>query len=206
MGGAGGVGAPADERGAWLCRADPVPPVRRREARRPVRRAITSNHRRPPARGARRPSTGEPAPDEAGARERADHPGGHSSGGTARSTPFSTARTPVGSCCASDRRTSTSSAACWMPLWSRPQRRRPGQRGRPRRRAAHVPTPQVLAASCRHWRPLPLTLYGRRFTPAVFALTALWYAALPDYPLRIVAVRDPSAAAKMKPSSATTPT
>lgn len=77
-------------------------------------------------------------------------------------------------------------------LWTRPRRRRPGQRGRPRRRGTRVPTPQVLAASWRHWRPLPLTLYGRRVTPAVFALTALWYAALPDHPLRIVVVRDPS--------------
>jgi hypothetical protein len=77
-------------------------------------------------------------------------------------------------------------------LWTRPRRRCPGQKGRPRRRGTRVPTPQVLAASWRHWRPLPLTLYGRAVTPCVFALTALWYAALPDHPIRIVVVRDPT--------------
>jgi hypothetical protein len=77
-------------------------------------------------------------------------------------------------------------------LWTRPRRRCPGQKGRPRRRGTRVPTPQVLAATWRRWRPLPLTLYGRTITPRVFALTALWYAALPDHPIRIVVVRDPT--------------
>jgi hypothetical protein len=77
-------------------------------------------------------------------------------------------------------------------LWTRPRRRCPGQRGRPRRRGTRVPAPQVLAASWRHWRPLAVTLYGRQVTPSAFALTALWYAALPDHPIRIVVVRDPT--------------
>jgi DDE superfamily endonuclease len=76
--------------------------------------------------------------------------------------------------------------------WTRPRRRCPGKKGRPRRRGTRVPPPQELAASRRHWRPLPLTLYGRAVTPSVFALTALWYAALPDQPIRIVVVRDPT--------------
>jgi DDE superfamily endonuclease len=77
-------------------------------------------------------------------------------------------------------------------LWTRPRRRRPGQTGRPRRRGTRVPAPQALAATWRHWRSLPVTLYGRRVTPSIFALTALWYAALPDHPIRIVVVRDPT--------------
>jgi hypothetical protein len=76
-------------------------------------------------------------------------------------------------------------------LWTRPRRRIPGQIGRPRKRGKRVPAPQVLAAGWRRWRPLPVTLYGRPVTPHVFALTALWYAALPEHPLRIVVVRDP---------------
>jgi hypothetical protein len=39
---------------------------------------------------------------------------------------------------------------------------------------------------------LPLTLYGRRVSPQGFTLTALWYGALRDQPVRIVVVRDPS--------------
>ena len=77
-------------------------------------------------------------------------------------------------------------------LWTRPRRRRPGQIGRPRMRGKRVPAPHALAAGWRRWRPLPVTLYGREVTPHVFALTALWYAALPEHPIRIVVVRDPT--------------
>ena len=77
-------------------------------------------------------------------------------------------------------------------LWTRPRRRLPGQTGRPRKRGTRVPAPQALAATWRRWRLLPVTLYGRAVTPQVFALTALWYAALPEHPVRIVVVRDPT--------------
>ena len=76
--------------------------------------------------------------------------------------------------------------------WTRPRRRLPGQTGRPRKRGKRVPAPQALAATWRHWRPLPVTLYGRAVTPRGFALTALWYTALPEHPVRIVVVRDPT--------------
>jgi DDE superfamily endonuclease len=77
-------------------------------------------------------------------------------------------------------------------LWARPGRRRPGQRGRPRKRGHRLPTPKAMAATRRRWDPLPLTLYGRQVTPLVFGCTALWYGALRDQPVRIVIVRDPS--------------
>ena len=77
-------------------------------------------------------------------------------------------------------------------LWARPGRRRPGQRGRPRKRGHRLPTPKAMAAVRRRWDPLPLTLYGRPVTPLVFGCTALWYGALRDQPVRIVVVRDPS--------------
>jgi hypothetical protein len=77
-------------------------------------------------------------------------------------------------------------------LWARPGRRRPGQRGRPRKRGHRLPTPKAMAATRRRWDPLPLTLYGRSVTPRVFGCTALWYGALRDHPVRIVVVRDPS--------------
>src|SRR5688500_579048 len=76
-------------------------------------------------------------------------------------------------------------------LWARPGRRRPGQRGRPRKRGHRLPTPKAMAATRRRWDSLPLTLYGRPVTPLVFGCTALWYGALRDQPVRIVVVRDP---------------
>jgi hypothetical protein len=77
-------------------------------------------------------------------------------------------------------------------LWARPGRRRPGQRGRPRRKGHRLPTPKAMATTRRRWDPLPITLYGRAVTPLVFGCTALWYGALRDQPVRIVIVRDPS--------------
>jgi hypothetical protein len=77
-------------------------------------------------------------------------------------------------------------------LWTRPGPRRPGQRGRPRKRGHRLPTPKVMATTRRRWDPLPLTLYGRSVTPLVFGCTALWYGALRDQPVRIVVARDPS--------------
>jgi hypothetical protein len=76
-------------------------------------------------------------------------------------------------------------------LWARPGRRRPGQRGRPRKRGHRLPTPKAMATTRRRWDRLPLTLYGRQVTPLVFGCTALWYGALRDQPVRIVVVRDP---------------
>jgi DDE superfamily endonuclease len=77
-------------------------------------------------------------------------------------------------------------------LWARPGRRRPGQRGRPRKRGHRLPTPKAMAGTRRRWDPLPVTLYGRQVTPLVFGCTALWYGALRDQPVQIVIVRDPS--------------
>ena len=77
-------------------------------------------------------------------------------------------------------------------LWARPGHRRPGQRGRPRKRGHRLPTPKAMAATRRRWDPLPVTLYGRPVSPLVFGCTALWYGALRHQPVRIVVVRDPS--------------
>jgi hypothetical protein len=77
-------------------------------------------------------------------------------------------------------------------LWAPPPRRRPGQKGRPRRRGARLPRLKGLAAHRRRWDPLPLTLYGRRVTPLLFTATALWYHALRDQSVRLVVVRDPT--------------
>ncbi len=77
-------------------------------------------------------------------------------------------------------------------LYAPPPPRRPGQKGRPRRRGDRLPALQQRIARCRHWTALPLVLYGRSVTPRVFTFTALWYGALRSQLIRIVVVRDPS--------------
>jgi hypothetical protein len=76
-------------------------------------------------------------------------------------------------------------------LYARPPHRQPGQKGRPRRRGHRLPPLKTLLAARRRWDVLPLVLYGRAVTPRVFTLTALWYGALRQQPIRIVVVRDP---------------
>src|SRR5439155_1098210 len=71
-------------------------------------------------------------------------------------------------------------------LWTLPPPRQPGQKGRPRKRGARLPTPAAQAQTrTAHdaWHPLPVRLYGRQVTPLVFRGTALLYSALPDAPL-----------------------
>ena len=77
-------------------------------------------------------------------------------------------------------------------LWAPAPKRRPGQKGRPRRRGARLPTPQQVAARCRQWQALAVTIYGRTVSTQVRPVRALWYAALRDQPVQIVLVRDPT--------------
>lgn len=77
-------------------------------------------------------------------------------------------------------------------LWAPPPPRRPGQRGRPRRRGERLPAPAVMAKARAHWHRLTVSIYGRQVPTTVFRRTALWYAALRDQPVRIVVVRDPA--------------
>ena len=77
-------------------------------------------------------------------------------------------------------------------LWAPAPKRRPGQKGRPRRRGARLPTPQQVAVRGRPWQALAVTSYGRTVTTQVRPLRALWYAALRAQPLAIVLVRDPT--------------
>jgi hypothetical protein len=77
-------------------------------------------------------------------------------------------------------------------LWAPAPERRPGQQGRPRRRGMRLPTPQQVAARCRHWQALPVTIYGRTVTTQVRTVRARWYAALRAPPVQLVLVRDPT--------------
>jgi len=77
-------------------------------------------------------------------------------------------------------------------LWTSPPPRRPRQKGRPRRKGRRLPNPQAIAAQCRKWRRLPVTISGRTVTTQTFSFTALWYNALSTHPVRVVVVRDPA--------------
>src|SRR5256886_510806 len=77
-------------------------------------------------------------------------------------------------------------------LYAPPPPRRPGQKGRPRRRGDRWPALQHLIARRRRWTALPLVLYGRAVTPRLLTLEALWYGALRSQLVRIVVVHDPS--------------
>jgi hypothetical protein len=77
-------------------------------------------------------------------------------------------------------------------LWAPAPRRRPGRKGRPRRRGARLPNPAQLAARCRRWQTISVAIYGGAVTTQVLTLRALWYVALREAPVRIVVVRDPS--------------
>jgi hypothetical protein len=91
-------------------------------------------------------------------------------------------------------------------LWAPAPKRRPGQKGRPRRRGARLPTPQQVAARCRHWPALVVTIYGRTVTTQVRPLRALWYAALRAQPVAIVLVRDPTGKRRDEACFCTDPT
>lgn len=77
-------------------------------------------------------------------------------------------------------------------LWTSPPPRRPGQKGRPRRKGRRLPNPKTVAMQCRRWRRLSVTIYGRTVSTQCFCYQALWYSALRDAPIRIVVVRDPA--------------
>ncbi|MBI3973638.1 MAG: hypothetical protein HY332_20375, partial [Chloroflexi bacterium] len=76
--------------------------------------------------------------------------------------------------------------------WTPPPPRRPGQKGRPRKRGDRLPAPAAQAQARQHWPALPVTLSGRTGRPLVCRGTALWYRVLRDAPVRSVVVRDPS--------------
>ena len=79
-------------------------------------------------------------------------------------------------------------------LYAPAPRRRPGQKGRPRRRGDRLPALQDLIARRRHWTTLRLVLYGRAVEPRIMPFTALWYGALRSQSVRIaVGARPPRA-------------
>jgi hypothetical protein len=70
-------------------------------------------------------------------------------------------------------------------LYEAPPPRKPGTRGRPRKRGARLPTPQQMLGP--RARRVTLSLYGRKQKARLADMVARWHN-VPDRPLRIVAV------------------
>lgn len=79
-------------------------------------------------------------------------------------------------------------------LYERAPRRLAGQRGRPRKRGARLPSPPGLAAAATpaEWSRVTLDLRGRQAERLVLARRVLWYGLMPDHLVLLVVVRDPS--------------
>src|SRR5262249_17133644 len=89
-------------------------------------------------------------------------------------------------------------------LWAPAPKRRPGQKGRPRRRGARLPTPQQVAARCRHWHTLTVTIYGRTVTTQVRSMHALCTLPCARSRCKSCSSATPRASDGTKPSSAPT--
>lgn len=76
-------------------------------------------------------------------------------------------------------------------LYALPPKRKPGVRGRARRRGKRLPTPKRTAQHTKKWQRLQVNIYGRRVKMLVTERTALWYVALRAAPVKLVVVRDP---------------
>jgi len=70
--------------------------------------------------------------------------------------------------------------------------RRPGQRGRPRKRGRRLPSPSQLAATVHRWETVETLERGRKRTRLVHARRVLWYHVQPDRPVLLVISRDPT--------------
>ena len=78
-------------------------------------------------------------------------------------------------------------------FYALPPKRRPGQRGRPRKRGEALPSPAELA-SCRRatWRKIKAAIYSKTVRLEVFEQRGLWYRVDQKRLCRMIIVRDPS--------------
>src|SRR5207253_531369 len=78
-------------------------------------------------------------------------------------------------------------------LFEAPPARMAGQRGRPRKRGARLPSPPGLAAAARpeEWEKVTLHLRGKKAERLVLSRRVLWYGLLADHLVLLVIARDP---------------
>jgi len=79
-------------------------------------------------------------------------------------------------------------------LYELPPPRRPGQRGRPRKRGDRLPCPEEMARCCpqNDWQLTAVEYRGRTLTRFLLSRPVLWYAVCPDRAVLLVIVRDPA--------------
>jgi hypothetical protein len=77
-------------------------------------------------------------------------------------------------------------------LWAPPPQRRPGERGRPRKKGQRIGTPAEIAADpATRWQPLELERGDATERIEATTVDGLWYSVLKARPVRVVIVRDP---------------
>jgi hypothetical protein len=76
-------------------------------------------------------------------------------------------------------------------LYTVPPPRRPGQRGRTRKRGRRLPSPEQLAKRTHGWKKTPVMMRGKSQVRLLLTVEVLWYAVCPDQPVRLVISRDP---------------
>lgn len=77
-------------------------------------------------------------------------------------------------------------------IYTLPPKRRPRQRGQPRKKGKRLPTPKRLARRKKGWRIVEGLVYGKRVKRQVLSITCLWYHVSKDQPVKVLIVRDPS--------------
>lgn len=77
-------------------------------------------------------------------------------------------------------------------LFRSPPPRRPGGRGRPRKKGLRLPSLEKIARRpAKGWTPVEIDARGRLVTVELFARRVLWYGVRPDAEMLLVIVRDP---------------
>jgi hypothetical protein len=78
-------------------------------------------------------------------------------------------------------------------LFDQAPERRPGQRGRPRKKGERLPSLEEIARSipAEEWSDVVIDMRGRGVRRLLWDLPVVWYAVCPDRPLLLVIVRDP---------------
>jgi len=76
-------------------------------------------------------------------------------------------------------------------LFTTPSPRRPGQRGRTRKRGQRLPTPECMACTKMGWRQVRTQERGKQRARLILARKVLWYKVLPDQPVLLLICRDP---------------
>ena len=76
-------------------------------------------------------------------------------------------------------------------LYEQAPKKRKGQRGRPRKKGARLPTPEATAPHVRNWKRVMVNKRGRMVERLVYARIVLWYGVCGGVPVKLVIVRDP---------------